>query len=1046
MFSHWMDGTIVLQAFWDTRNNPAGRSNLTVHNISNGGIISSEYTYSEAMDQPEHNMKKNCTASLLDHTSVVLMWIVLPCDEKFEVTFFCVPRGFASANVVTSTLHTPSKQTCEDNWILIKDHNKCYLPLMASRALSFNEGNTVCSKWNSTLLNIQTSSRPTVPMKAEFQIKDMFQNAYKHINHANPPQHYYNNIVLSNFLFGLPLDFNLISTGLPYIMYLAFRKEPSSLIFLASIDGKCGTLEYNKAGMYLQKYFPKELATAWGAKLRPCDLKMVTNEIICERKSEIYVPYCKSIYFGCIIRSCILLVYVCDGIEDCLDGSDERHCSSKHVQENADFKFESQYVRIPSLLISNINITDINELQDLRIHSICDGINVDGFSLIDDTCPKPTVKPIVFNVLQINKHFLHNDKGTFKTRNLIDMYEKEISYSQKTTPNIKNETIDFLHYTFRCSDSGSIFLYERCLLNRRSELCDFPINPYYLCRNILCPGMFKCSKYVCLPMSAICDGHTDCLYGEDEHSCSNLSCPGLLKCRGELKCVSDQEICDGEVNCLYSSDDEINCTPCPEGCECLGYSTVCVVKHIWNDPSTYYAKGLTLTGIQNVIDMNVFLFPKLIVLKLSQCKIEKFIRLQSSNLSNALYHIIIADFSKNYIRSNTLLQHPVFLKLTYINLSNNLITFFLDNNLLLKYMVVLNVKHNPINALSVDIHNRLRRLSMIDITYVNFSISLEINIMSNRDTKLQVSVSDSSICCLLPSYITCNNPDSNYMCHGLLNKSTIKWSFYAASIISLFWCVCLVTSHTFKLSAGISKKKYYMISRFNQVSADVFSSSYLVCIMAADTLDINTVKWRTSYSCICLRFVFFVSLQTSFVFKVMSIAIIAAKICFPFKHQCRWLKLTGIICGVAWVITVSIYFSLAELKTFKNSRMSYDVLCTCFECHDGVFSDLISIISSFIDIVLISCFCAAATFSFRSIKHTSLNSGLNGHKKKSAVEITFKLGRIIYSDIAFRICLFSILFTKVVHHHYDENYCLSTVMYILPLNLIISCMLAIFVS
>ena len=1045
MFSHWMDGTIVFQAFWETRNNPADRSNLTVYNISNGVITSSEYTYSEAKDQPEHDMKKNCTASLLDHTSVVLMWIVLPCDQKFEVTFFCVPRGFASADVVTD--YTPSKQKCEDNWILINGHNKCYLPLEASRALSFNEGNSVCSELNSTLLNIETSSRPAVPMKAEFQIKDMFQNLYEHINHAKPPQQLYNNIFLSNFLFGYPVDSDMISTSLPKILYFTSRKQPSSLIFLATVDSKCGTLEYNNAAIYLQKYFPRQLATAWGAKLRPCDLKMVINGIICERESEIYVPYCKSIYFGCINSSCILMVYVCDGIEDCSDGSDERHCSGEHTRQNAGFELASQYVRIPSLLTSNSNVTNINELQDLRIHSICDGITVDGFSLIDDTCPKPTVKPIVFNVLQINKHFKYKDRGTFQTRQLIDMYEKEMSYSQETTPNSKNETLHFQHYRFRCLDSGSIFLHERCLVNRRSESCDFPINPYVLCHHVLCPGMFKCSKYICLPMSAICDGHKDCLFGEDEKFCGNLSCPGLLKCRGEARCLSDNEICDGEVNCLYSADDEINCTPCPEGCECVGYSTMCVVKHPWKDSSIYYAKGLMLTGVQNVIDMDLFVFPKLIVLNVSQCKIEKFFtRLQSSNISNALYHVIIADFSKNYIRSNTLLQHHVFLKLIYINLANNFITFFLDNKLPLAYLVVLNLNNNPINALSVDLQNRLRRLSMLDITYVNFSVSLEVSIISNRETKLQVSVSDSSICCLLPSYITCNNADNNYMCHGLLNKSTNKWYYYAASIISLIWCMGLVTRHTYKLSAGINKKKYYMISMFNQVLADVLSSGYLVCITAADILDINTVTWRASYLCICFRFVFFVSLQASFVFKVMSIAIIAIKICFPFKHQCRLLKLTGIICGVAWALIGSIYFSFGELKTFKNSRMSYDILCTCFECHDNIFSDLISIISSCMDIVLISCFCVAAIFCFRSIKHTSLNIVLNGHTNKSASIITFKLGRIIYCDIAFRVCLFSIIFMKVLHQHYDENYCFSIVLYILPLNLIVSCMLAIFVS
>ena len=177
---------------------------FTLDGTSNG--ISSEYTYSEAKGQPEHDKKKNCTASLLDHPSVLLMWIVLPCDDKFEATFFCVPRGIASADVVASTDYTPSKQKCEDNWILINGHNKCHFPLMASRALSFDEGNRVCSKWNSTLLNIETASRSTVPMKAEFQIKDMFQNMYRHIEHEKPPQHFYNNIVLFIFVLICPGD------------------------------------------------------------------------------------------------------------------------------------------------------------------------------------------------------------------------------------------------------------------------------------------------------------------------------------------------------------------------------------------------------------------------------------------------------------------------------------------------------------------------------------------------------------------------------------------------------------------------------------------------------------------------------------------------------------------------------------------------------------------------------------------------------------------------------------------------------------------------
>ena len=91
-----------------------------------------------------------------------------------------------------------------------------------------------------------------------------------------------------------------------------------------------------------------------------------------------------------------------------------------------------------------------------------------------------------------------------------------------------------------------------CQYSKNEHLC-------YLsqCKDIGCPGKFKCPNSYCIPISFLCDGETDCVRGKDEVNCFSIACPGMLKCRGETHCIAHDQICDKHKDCLYDADDEV---------------------------------------------------------------------------------------------------------------------------------------------------------------------------------------------------------------------------------------------------------------------------------------------------------------------------------------------------------------------------------------------------------------------------------------------------------------------------------------------------------
>ena len=59
------------------------------------------------------------------------------------------------------------------------------------------------------------------------------------------------------------------------------------------------------------------------------------QNVLCERSQRVYMERCGSHEFQCLNEMCISADFVCDGVNDCLDNSDELGCGKLNISHSS---------------------------------------------------------------------------------------------------------------------------------------------------------------------------------------------------------------------------------------------------------------------------------------------------------------------------------------------------------------------------------------------------------------------------------------------------------------------------------------------------------------------------------------------------------------------------------------------------------------------------------------------------------------------------------------------------------------------------------------
>ena len=976
--------------------------------------------------QPDISTFKNCTAVLSHHSADRFSWITIPCDKQFEVTYIC-----ESHRPQQIEIRPPPDKTCDANWLTFEGEERCLSILNIETELTFDDSQYLCSLKNASVFNVDISAHTYTTTKMN-ELENHLSSGLYSLFKSKIPSSF---LQLSHnerqkLLFGQRIDETSPYNIILYIFWFTKPQPPNSLSLFVILNHTCAIVEFSMLSYYFVDF--RHETRGWGVKCRPCTQSIKISGIICEKPSRKRTISCQIKQFQCHDKTCILLIYQCDYIADCFDGSDEVNCAPDIYMTLLE-----ELVTLPCLFSSDC---DISFIVQIPIHSICDGIYMNGSFPEEEVClnsvhatSKPIINSYIIPVL---------GKANGKADDVVWLYKKEknnicdnSSHIKSTRSRVTNRyTLD----TLSVSNTDCTSIQKLCTPGMNdNKKCPIQSSNKKMCFYISCPGMFKCHGAYCISISAVCDKKYDCKSGEDEQFCSRLICPGFLKCRGEKRCVDTNDICDKTINCKSTMDDEIECDNCPMNCKCNGYIISCVLNNYrekLDRQDRLHAKALIIKGVQNklIVEKHLSVIG-LLLLNISFCQLEYIAK--SSDTDIASVHILIADFSHNELNETHFLKIKSFTKIVFLNLSFNLICIInFGQGISLKYLSVLYLKGNKIKQIMSVTDNC--KLALLDIQYIDYYSELNILIYPNTNLKLIVKVSDSALCCMFVDNIVClaNNP--YVFCHGLFEAFTSQIIFYCVSLICCLMSILACVKHVHKITHKHTSKKInnYLIMLMSQLSSSLCSSLYVISIALADIIQVNLLYFRRSIYCSLLNAIIYITLETTIVLKVSSIGIISLNIVYPFKHQCRWLKWTGLITCFIWVFIILSYFVHIFVERLRQNHDEFDIMCSIGWCemtrHFNILYGMIYIVDTLS--IFVHIFSVSKVYNF--LKYHTKSVDLKSTKNYSVNGVTSNICLRMFFEITFRLYLVILITFKMCNVNL-KYFCLYLFMYVLPVNL-----------
>ena len=784
---------------------------MPIRSTSGGSPPSSTYGMQPPKNTPENG---NCVVVEYLLPDVHPRWRVVPCDQRENMGVVCIK---------------PSR-------IKTSDKVRVFLRATASHSVS-------CSG-SMVLLNNVCVGFETVLLSEHTWLKNITENDFQDVEDKNIDGRLKNFVYLLNEYLQLPcfqMGDNL-PTGIIYRKTINTRRENCALLYDPSLP-EWTVEELNEAKCLdrLVQIHGREPIVAEhknnSAYWYYCNTgEIISNAFICDGvadcsdfSDELQCPptcnmtglcdtctwwtcECSAFTFHCFTGGCIPALSLCDGVEHCQDGSDEIYCPTSRTGESVHKKSKCS-----SLICKSTN-TCVPESEMNNLQPLCD----DG-----------------------------EDEPIF-----IDWWKKEAA-KRDADSDVHNLGSECSPYQLPCLPRSSLCfsLDNLCIYNRNVEdgLLSACPNGGHLrsCQHFICPdSMYKCHESYCIPVSLLCDGIKQCPKGEDERlrDCSpgtQSYCPGLLKCRGASNCVHPNQIGDGIVHCKLHQDDELFQRSCPVTCQCRGDVIHCANNHLEHVPHTaFFATSLNLRHNLIILQPSSFSrFSRLLLLVLSN----NFIHSLANSHFEPVTNLISLDLSFNNIE---VVPQGAFQTLHYLArllLNNNRIHIF--GSFLFKpgaRLVFLRLDSNHVSkAAKVLIEPDAFIGSQIVMFYAGI-IAIEI----------------APICCGHSQIRNCSYSFdgveivSNVNCGGVIisNMAISAWAWLTGSTFGMGNILALL-----KL-IGERNKDMSKVDSFHigPVLCSILNSLYLVGICATDAYyriasGLQVAQWRSSLPCVIMK-------------------------------------------------------------------------------------------------------------------------------------------------------------------------------------------------
>ena len=625
--------------------------------------------------------------------------------------------------------------------------------------------------------------------------------------------------------------------------------------------------------------------------------------------------------FPCGSDFLIAMAYVCDGVQHCADNSDEVDCPNSRCHASLCSVY-SNSTKLATLLRRSICPVHYMYCSSGSGHcvshtSLCDEVRNCENGEDEYKCPawrgayklsgirytQPTVQ--VENTSHLYAGFCDGNHSYIPCRSgqlcfplsAICVYDHGASFA------VASSVSSLLH----CSDGTH-------LGDKGSCTCDY----------IGCSQHYKCHLAYCIPIRKLCNGVVDCPDADDEAFCDNYTCPEMLRCSNHLYCVPPWEVCDGVIDCQYSHDDELYCSPCPAGCDCLGLSLDCSAAQSDMVLANFsYAK--------NVILDNTTIFPYLY----NRTKAEFWSSLHSISLSNCQVQEIIDQ--------EVTLQ---FGSLLYMSISHNRLTILPSKVLYCCRLLLLDISHNHIHTVRKSSLQNVQNIEVLDLSHnrilalhVHYFNSLhKLTVLFLQDnpiryidpetfinSQLATVRSDwSMICCVIPHVSDCL-PQRSFVssCTNLLASVVHRH-------ISIVQMIIILVLNTLVMVIRIQKQMPERVQFCHLAVADVMMSIYLAHLIIYDSSYRNrfntvTSTWTASIGCHSAAVFHFVSSQMSLLLLTLTTILRSVTITYSKRYSARPLSISLWICTASVALTICLLSLKVETAIHSNMCIFFGV-------------------------------------------------------------------------------------------------------------------------